>query len=42
MNIRLPYLTTSSLSRALEDATKARQSAHHQQVMEQLLALAKQ
>ncbi|EEK16247.1 hypothetical protein [Porphyromonas uenonis] len=40
MDIRLPYLTPTSLSKALEAASRARQSTHHQEMMQHLLELA--
>lgn len=40
MDIRLPYLTPTSLAEALEAASRARQSTHHQEMMLHLLELA--
>ncbi len=41
MDIRIPYLTPTALSQALEMAMLARRSARHQRVMQQLSDLAK-
>ncbi|MFR6435588.1 hypothetical protein [Porphyromonas sp.] len=40
MDIRLPYLTPTELSQALDDAAQARRSTHHQEMIQHLLELA--